>query len=112
LLLAAAGSGLVSGTAAAQQSLPSPDSLTPSIASADLQPATFEAGNYPGGNNVDRVWALYARAIERCGPTPTLLEWDERIPSFDAVRREARKAEPYLATARRPAEVQARPVAS
>jgi putative oxidoreductase len=24
------------------------------------------------------VWALYARALELCGPTPTLLEWDGR----------------------------------
>lgn len=43
------------------------------------------------------VWKLYQRAIERCGPTPTLLEWDDRIPSFDRVLKEARKAERYLA---------------
>jgi uncharacterized protein (UPF0276 family) len=42
------------------------------------------------------VWDLYARAIERCGPTPTLLEWDDRIPSFDEVHAEAKKAEHYL----------------
>ena len=40
--------------------------------------------------------ALYARAIERCGPTPTLLEWDDHIPSFDEVHAEAKKAEKYL----------------
>lgn len=45
---------------------------------------------------IDPVWSLYARAIERCGPTPTLLEWDDRIPSFDEVHAEARKAERYL----------------
>jgi uncharacterized protein (UPF0276 family) len=45
---------------------------------------------------IDPVWALYARAIERCGPTPTLLEWDEHIPSFDEVHTEALKAHRYL----------------
>jgi uncharacterized protein (UPF0276 family) len=45
---------------------------------------------------IDPVWQLYARAIERCGPTPTLLEWDDRIPSFEEVWSEARKAERYL----------------
>ena len=45
---------------------------------------------------IDPVWALYARAIELAGPTPTLLEWDDRIPSFDEVHREALKAKRYL----------------
>jgi uncharacterized protein len=42
------------------------------------------------------VWKLYEQAIRRFGPTPTLLEWDDRIPSFDEVHAEARKAERYL----------------
>jgi uncharacterized protein (UPF0276 family) len=41
---------------------------------------------------IDPVWRLYARAIERCGPVATLLEWDARIPSFDEVWAEAQKA--------------------
>jgi uncharacterized protein (UPF0276 family) len=45
---------------------------------------------------IDPVWALYARAIELCGPTATLLEWDDRIPSFNEVHREALKAKRYL----------------
>ena len=45
---------------------------------------------------IDPVWKLYERAIERCGSTATLLEWDDRIPSFDEVYTEARKAEKYL----------------
>ena len=45
---------------------------------------------------IDPVWALYARAIERCGPTATLLEWDDNIPSFDEVHAEALKANRYL----------------
>jgi uncharacterized protein (UPF0276 family) len=46
---------------------------------------------------LDPVWDLYDRAIERCGPTATLLEWDDNIPSFDEVHAEALKAKKYLA---------------
>ncbi len=52
---------------------------------------------------IDPVWDLYARAIERCGPTATLLEWDDNIPSFEEVHREAKKANKYLAAAAVPA---------
>lgn len=45
------------------------------------------------------VWRLYARAIERCGPTATLLEWDDSIPSFEEVHAEALKAEKFLRAA-------------
>jgi uncharacterized protein (UPF0276 family) len=48
---------------------------------------------------IDPVWQLYAHAIRRCGPTATLLEWDDRIPSFDEVFGEARKAEKFLPAA-------------
>ncbi|MBI5490434.1 MAG: DUF692 domain-containing protein [Deltaproteobacteria bacterium] len=44
---------------------------------------------------IDPVWKLYARAIERVGPTPTLLEWDARIPPFEEVHAEALKAVRY-----------------
>jgi len=46
---------------------------------------------------LDPVWGLYARAIERAGPTATLLEWDDNIPSFAEVQAEALKANRYLA---------------
>jgi uncharacterized protein (UPF0276 family) len=45
---------------------------------------------------LDPVWRLYARAIERCGPTATLLEWDDNIPSFEEVHGEALKANRFL----------------
>jgi len=45
---------------------------------------------------IDPVWRLYEHAIRRVGATATLLEWDDHIPSFDEVYREARKAEKYL----------------
>ena len=38
------------------------------------------------------VWALYRRAVERFGPVPTLVEWDEAIPSFSEVCDEAERA--------------------
>ena len=41
---------------------------------------------------IDPVWKLYGRAIQRTGKTATLLEWDDRIPSFDEVHDEALKA--------------------
>jgi uncharacterized protein len=45
---------------------------------------------------IDPVWKLYERAVRRTGPTATLLEWDDRIPSFNEVHAEALKAERYL----------------
>jgi hypothetical protein len=45
---------------------------------------------------IDPVWRLYAEAIRRCGPTATLLEWDDKIPSFDEVHGEALKANRFL----------------
>ncbi len=56
---------------------------------------------------LDPVWNLYARAIERCGPTATLLEWDDNIPSFDEVHREALKANRYLQAAHLPHSMEA-----
>jgi uncharacterized protein (UPF0276 family) len=44
------------------------------------------------------VWKLYERAVERFGPRPTLLEWDDRIPSFEELHAEALKAAKYLPT--------------
>ena len=48
---------------------------------------------------LDAVWKLYERAIERAGPTATLLEWDDNIPSFDEVHAEALKANRFLLAA-------------
>src|ERR1700690_1290449 len=48
---------------------------------------------------IDPVWKLYERAIQRAGKTATLLEWDDRIPSFDEVHDEALKAGKFLASA-------------
>lgn len=42
------------------------------------------------------VWDLYVRALKRCGPVPTLVEWDHQIPSLDAVLDEADRARTLL----------------
>jgi uncharacterized protein (UPF0276 family) len=38
------------------------------------------------------VWELYIEVLKRCGPVPTLIEWDQHIPSLDAVLDEADRA--------------------
>ncbi len=45
---------------------------------------------------IDPVWKLYAHAIRASGPTATLLEWDDQIPSFEEVHAEALKAEQFI----------------
>lgn len=46
---------------------------------------------------IDRVWDLYRLAHERSGGRATLLEWDDRIPSFEVVHEEALKARAAVA---------------
>jgi uncharacterized protein (UPF0276 family) len=45
---------------------------------------------------IDPVWEMYAHIIRSIGHTATLLEWDDSIPTFDEVHREALKANRYL----------------
>ncbi len=45
---------------------------------------------------LDPVWKLYECALQRSGHTATLLEWDDKIPSFNEVHREALKANQFL----------------
>ena len=40
----------------------------------------------------DEVWELYRRALRRCGPTSTLVEWDELIPTWEVLSAEADRA--------------------
>jgi uncharacterized protein (UPF0276 family) len=48
----------------------------------------------------DAVWALYATALERFGPRPTLIEWDTDIPPLSVLVEEARHADRLTATLR------------
>lgn len=47
----------------------------------------------------DAVWALYMRALERCGPVPTLVEWDSALPPLAALVAEAGRAERLMGDA-------------
>ena len=40
----------------------------------------------------DPVWALYEHAIERAGPVPTLIEWDNDVPAYAVLAAEAARA--------------------
>lgn len=40
----------------------------------------------------DAVWGLYSFFVQRYGERPTLIEWDNNIPSLDALMQEARHA--------------------
>jgi hypothetical protein len=42
------------------------------------------------------VWRLYARAIARFGPVPTLIEWDTDVPPLDVLVAEAHAADAHL----------------
>jgi hypothetical protein len=42
------------------------------------------------------VWELYANALDRFGPVPTLIEWDQDIPAFSVLQDEAATAQAYL----------------
>lgn len=40
----------------------------------------------------DEVWQLYRELIERIGPVPTLIEWDDELPGWDRLAEEAAAA--------------------
>lgn len=43
------------------------------------------------------VWSLFARAVERCGAKPTLIEWDNDVPAWGDLLAEARRADGIMA---------------
>ena len=46
------------------------------------------------------VWALYAHALGRFATAPTLIEWDNDLPSFSRLLAEAARADAVAAEAR------------
>ncbi len=48
------------------------------------------------GPIADAVWQLYEIVIARCGPIPTLVEWDSKIPEWPVLRAEALAAQAIL----------------
>jgi uncharacterized protein len=48
----------------------------------------------------DSVWALYAQALARTGPKPTLIEWDNDVPDWPTLFAEVRRADAVIAERR------------
>jgi uncharacterized protein len=42
------------------------------------------------------VWQVFAYAVQRLGPRPTLIEWDSALPPLDVLVQEADKAQAYF----------------
>ena len=46
-----------------------------------------------GSPVTEPVWQLYEDAIDRFGPVPTIIEWDERVPELARLEAEAERAQ-------------------
>jgi hypothetical protein len=44
----------------------------------------------------DPVWLLFESVVTRCGPVPTLIEWDSNIPKWPVLQAEASAAQAIL----------------
>lgn len=53
------------------------------------------------GPVADAVWKLFEIVIRRCGPIPTLVEWDSAIPDWPVLKAEAAAAQDILDRAAR-----------
>jgi hypothetical protein len=58
----------------------------------------------------EEVWELYRRATRRIGPTSTLIEWDDDIPSWEELALEASAAHRVRAEALAPAAAKRAPL--
>ncbi len=52
-----------------------------------------------GSPVAEAVWTLYQHVVDRTGPIPTLIEWDNDIPDWPTLRNQALAAENILAAA-------------
>ena len=64
--------------------------VTPSRVDDDGEPLLIDSHDGPVA---DAVWKLYEIVIARCGPLPTLIEWDSKIPGLAGPAR--RKPPPH-----------------
>jgi uncharacterized protein (UPF0276 family) len=44
----------------------------------------------------DAVWRLFEAVVSRCGPIPTLIEWDSNVPDWRTLKAEAAAAQAIL----------------
>jgi len=65
--------------------------------SAEAAPLLIDAHGSPVA---DPVWELYEYVLARTGPVPTLIEWDNDVPDWPILRKEALTAERLLTAAR------------
>jgi uncharacterized protein (UPF0276 family) len=56
-----------------------------------------------GSRVIEDVWALYEEALARFGPVPTLIEWDNNVPTLEILLDESGHAGRLLAGAERQA---------
>jgi len=47
----------------------------------------------------DPVWSLYSEVVAHCGRVPTLVEWDNDVPTWPVLHEEARRADAVMARA-------------
>jgi uncharacterized protein (UPF0276 family) len=81
----------------------------PPAAIGEIHLAGHSVRSLPGGRTLRiddhgsqvtaEVWALYEEALARFGPVPTLIEWDNNVPSLDVLLAEANHAGALLARA-------------
>lgn len=62
---------------------------------ADSPAGVFRIDDH-GSAVCDEVWALHDAALAEIGPLPTLIEWDNDIPTFNRLLAEAAHAQTYL----------------
>ncbi len=48
------------------------------------------------GPVADAVWRLYEIVIRKCGPVPTLIEWDSNVPDWPILKAEATAAQAIM----------------
>ena len=60
-----------------------------------------------GSRVIPEVWELYAEALARFGPVPTLIEWDTNLPALAVLVGEAARAAALLDCARQNADADA-----
>lgn len=59
----------------------------------------------------DDVWSLYRLAVAKAGPLPSLIEWDNDVPTWPALAAEAARADAILGANRAPDAGSSRPAA-
>ncbi len=62
-------------------------------ADIDGSPILIDAHDRPVA---DEVWALFESVVRRTGPLPTLIEWDNDVPDWPVLKREAELADAIL----------------